>query len=64
MLVNGSPRALEQPLSLAEFLKQEGYRQELVAVECNGVIIRRSAYGSTLVDNETTLEIVSFVGGG
>ena len=64
MVLNGESRTLTAPLSLAELLEQEGYRQELVAVECNGSIVKRSAYGNTLVDNTMTLEIVSFVGGG
>ena len=61
MLVNGKERQLETNMSLADFLKQEGYRQDMVAVECNGRIIKRNLYATTLLDNTTTLEVVSFV---
>ena len=64
MVINGQQQELRTAMSLAQLLKQKGYRQDLVAVECNGRIIKQSEYGATLVDGSTVLEIVSFVGGG
>jgi len=51
-------------ITLNNYLTQEGYRKERVAVELNGSIIPRSAYAQTrLIDNDK-IEIVQFVGGG
>lgn len=35
-----------------------------VAVEHNLVVVKRAAYGSTIVGNGDEVEIVNFVGGG
>ena len=51
-------------MSLQELLQEQGYRSNLVAVELNGAIVKRSEYGSTMLTAEDKLEIVSFVGGG
>lgn len=64
MLINGREKSLAQPKTLAELLTQLGYRQELVAVELNGQIIKQAQFTSTTVTDADKLEIVSFVGGG
>lgn len=64
MLINGREKSLAQPTTLAELLTQLGYRQELIAVELNGQIIKQAQFTSTTVTDADKLEIVSFVGGG
>ncbi len=64
MVINGKEREMQQQVSLAELLWQEGFLEERVAVELNGEIIPKAAYGSTLVGGADRLEVVSFVGGG
>ena len=64
MVLNGNEREMRQQVSLAELLGQEGFLEERVAVELNGEIIPKAAYGSTLVGGADRLEVVSFVGGG
>ena len=64
MLINGQQFTLSAPLSLREFLQQQGYKLTQVAVERNGSIVKRSAYASTQLTDVDKLEIVSFVGGG
>lgn len=64
MLCNGVNLTLTQPLPLAEFLRRQGFRPELVAVELNGSIIGRAAFAQVLLTDADKLEIVSFVGGG
>ncbi len=64
MVINGKEREMRQQVSLAELLGQEGFLEERVAVELNGEIIPKAAYGSTLVGGADRLEVVSFVGGG
>ena len=64
MLINGQEQTFTQPLTLQELLHQLGYRTNLVAVERNGAIVKRSEYASTMLTDADKLEIVSFVGGG
>lgn len=64
MIINGKNESLERNMTLAELLEQLGYRQNLVAVELNGQIVKRAEYVSTMLTDSDKLEIVSFVGGG
>ena len=64
MVVNGKSVPPCGDVTLADFLKAQGYRAELVAVECNGKIVPRAEFGSTTLTDSDVLEIVSFVGGG
>lgn len=64
MKVNGKIVALEEPVSLKDFLQGENYDLSRVAVELNGQIVPKASYGEVMLSSEATLEIVSFVGGG
>lgn len=64
MKVNGKTVSLEEPVSLAEFLRRSGYNLPRVAVELNGTIVPKATYEEVILSPEDTLEIVSFVGGG
>ena len=64
MTINGEEKEISSQISLVEFLAQEGFQLERIAVEKNGEIVPKSAYGTTLVSEEDKLEVVSFVGGG
>ena len=64
MKVNGEQIILSEKIPLSEFLQQEGYAPEKIAVEINGEIIPRSRYASVILTDADKLEIVSFVGGG
>ena len=64
MRINGQEYALTKVMSLQELLQEQGYRSNLVAVELNVAIVKRSEYGSIMLTAADRLEIVSFVGGG
>lgn len=64
MIVNGKQVELAQPMSLADFLLQSDYRLDLVAVELDGAIVKSSEYPRIQLEPNSTLEVVSFVGGG
>lgn len=64
MKVNGKQIKLTKSLSLKEYLEQESYVISRVAVEKNGQIIPRADFAATMLADEDSLEIVSFVGGG
>ena len=61
--INGETKAV-QGMSLLDYLVQEGYQPERIAVECNGGIVSKAAYKEKLLEDGDVLEIVSFVGGG
>ncbi len=61
---NGKQIALETPITVLEFLQQQGYNAQRVAVERNGEIVRRADFEKELLRDEDTVEVVTFVGGG
>ncbi len=61
---NGKQIALEMPVTVLEFLQQQGYNAQRVAVERNGEIVRRADFEKELLRDEDTVEVVTFVGGG
>lgn len=61
---NGKQVALEMPVTVLEFLQQQGYNAQRVAVERNGEIVRRADFEKELLRDEDTVEVVTFVGGG
>lgn len=64
MKVNGTIILIDETQTLYEFLEAQKININTIAVEHNGEIIPRSAYMNVMLENEDTLEIVSFVGGG
>ncbi|HEX2925442.1 MAG TPA: sulfur carrier protein ThiS [Ruminiclostridium sp.] len=64
MKVNGTDVALAGKQSLQEFLTAQNFDVTRIAVERNGEIVPKAAYANLILDNEDTLEIVRFVGGG
>lgn len=61
---NGKQIPLEAPVTVLEFLQQQGYNAQRVAVERNGEIVRRADFEKELLRDEDTIEVVGFVGGG
>lgn len=61
---NGKQIPLEAPVTVLEFLQQQGYNAQRVAVERNGKIVRRADFEKELLRDEDTIEVVGFVGGG
>ena len=62
--VNGKSIGLSENITVSEYLKQDQYRPERIAIELNGSILPKSAYNSTILKDGDVMEIVSFVGGG
>ncbi|MBO5351852.1 MAG: sulfur carrier protein ThiS [Lachnospiraceae bacterium] len=50
--------------TLTEYLVSTSYDPKRIAVERNGEIIPKAQYDSTVLREEDTVEVVSFVGGG
>jgi sulfur carrier protein len=64
ILLNGDPTELPEPLSVRALLERLGIDPRVVAVECNGLVIKRARHAETMVTEGTEVEIVNFVGGG
>ncbi len=62
--VNGESRTLPQGMNLAALIDELALAGKKIAVERNGDIVPRSAYGKTMLEAGDQLEIVVAVGGG
>jgi len=62
--VNGDDVDVAGPLTVSALLAHLNIDPRRVAVERNIVVVKRSAYDTTIVDAGDEIEIVNFVGGG
>ena len=62
--VNGEPRELNRPLTLAELVTELDLPPERIAIELNRVVVRRRDWSAIALNDEDRIEIVHFVGGG
>ena len=62
--VNGESVQDAEGKSVAEFLESHGYPKMMVAVEVDGRIVPRAAWGETVLKEGAVVEVVRFVGGG
>ena len=50
--------------NLNELLEENEFRRELITVEINGEIIKKSDYDTTPINDGDIVEVVHFMGGG
>jgi thiazole synthase len=62
--VNGEPRPLDTPLTVADLLRQLGQDPRRVAVEVNREVVPRARQGDHPLAGGDAVEIVTLVGGG
>jgi sulfur carrier protein len=62
--LNGDPAELPGPLSVQALLERLEIDARLVAVELNRVVVKRALFATTMVEEDSEVEIVAFVGGG
>ncbi len=62
--INGAAVTAEKGMTLLEYLTEQQYVLERIAVEYNGNIVQREQYSEIVLQEEDHIEIVSFVGGG
>jgi sulfur carrier protein len=62
--LNGDSHEVAQPLTVADLLAQLDIDPRRVAVEHNLTVLKRDTFGTTVVREGDTIEIVNFVGGG
>lgn len=61
---NGKQIQLTSEMSVADYLKQNNYQINRIAVEMNEEILPKYSYSETMLKDGDRLEVVTFVGGG
>jgi sulfur carrier protein len=67
IVLNGQPRTVDlapQTATLEALIAALEMKQDRIAVERNGEIVRRTEWATTPIQNGDKFEIVHFVGGG
>ena len=62
--VNGTASELVRPMSITAFLEKRGFGGRSVAVAINSVVVRRTEFDGTQIDDGDVVEIVRPGGGG
>ena len=61
--VNGKQIQLTSEMSVADYLEQNNYQINRIAVEMNEEILPKYSYSETMLKDGDCLEVVTFVGG-
>ena len=64
VILNGDPRDVPAPLTVAALLAHLDIDARRVAVEVNEAVVKRAKYDETTLASGDVIEIVNFVGGG
>ena len=64
MKVNGEQIQLTKATTLEEFLKEQGYNIQRIAIERNDEIVPRENFSDVMLSDSDIVEVVHFVGGG
>lgn len=64
MKINGKEIKLENETVLSGILEDQEFNLLKIAVMKNGDIVPKAEYDKTLINDNDSLEVVSFVGGG
>ena len=64
IIVNGKQIQLTSDMSVADYLEQNNYQINRIAVEMNEEILPKYSYSETMLKDGDRLEVVTFVGGG
>ena len=64
MKVNGEQIQLTKATTLEEFLKEQGYNIQRIAIERNDEIVPRENSSDVMLSDSDIIEVVHFMGGG
>lgn len=65
LVINGKPADINGSLTVVQLLAQKNVKiSEMVSVELNGEILRRSDFEETALKDGDTVEFLYFMGGG
>lgn len=62
--INGEPREVEDDTTLLQLVTSLSFKSERIAIELNGIVVRRADWDNTKLKTGDKVEIVHFVGGG
>jgi sulfur carrier protein len=61
--VNGKHETIE-PCSIADYVHAKGMNPASLVIECNQKILKQEQWNTVQLEENDTLELLSFVGGG
>jgi sulfur carrier protein len=64
VLVNGKQETAGPGTTVAGYLALKGIDPAVTVVEINGSIVKKEDFGTIIIKNNDTVEILRFVGGG
>jgi len=64
MKLNGKQISLSSEINIYDFLLEQNFPTDRIAVELNGQIVPKTKFNSTVLKDSDEIEIVCFVGGG
>ena len=64
MKVNGSEMNFKNINNIIEVLDKLKVNEDRVVIELNGVIVSKEDFGNVNLNEDDTIEVISFVGGG
>ena len=64
MKVNGEQIQLTKATTLEEFLKEQGYNIQRIAIERNDEIVPRENFSDVMLNDSDIIEVVHFMCGG
>ncbi len=62
--LNGKKIKINTSLTVKDLLKKYKLKENKIAIELNGAILHKRAYGKRRLKNNDKIEIVQFIGGG
>ena len=62
--INGRKVPATDGKTIAQYIEEVGYGINSIAVECNGKIVSKKDYESSVLKESDIVEVVTFVGGG
>lgn len=62
--LNGETKTIPDSFGLDKLLEHFSLPKQLVAIELNGNVVRRTDWPQTIVNESDKIEVVHFVGGG
>lgn len=64
VFINGEAHMFNNPVSISTLVDSLELDQKKIAIEHNQAIVPRSDYATTFIQDNDSLEIVHFIGGG
>jgi len=64
IICNGEERQVAEGSTVQSIIVDLGLEPDAVVAECDGAIVRREAYETTVLQEGNAVELIRFVGGG